>query len=439
MGRAARISRLTVYLQDNEVGTLAKESSGAISFNYAGDWLTKPGSSPISLSLPLQSSTFRGDAVTNVFESLLPDSMDLRRQVAERIDARGTDAYSLLSVIGRDCVGALQFLPDGTEPPSTVAPPDGRELDESEVEDLLKNLARSPLGLEPDDAFRISVAGMQEKTALLRRDDKWFKPHGTTPTTHIFKPAVGMLPGGINLTDSVENEYFCLKLVKAFELPVTHAWMETFGETKTLVVERFDRKWTEDGRLTRLPQEDCCQALSIPPTLKYQSDSGPSILKIMELLRGSDRPTQDRERFLKAQILFWLIGTPDGHGKNFSIRLGTGGRFRLAPLYDILSAEPSLALGQIQKKHMRLAMSVGDNNKYKLDDIFPRHFLQTAKRAHFSERRVRNLFDTIADTALAALDATTDALPDDFPGAIPDAMRAAVSTRRDRLVGHSTD
>ena len=139
------------------------------------------------------------------------------------------------------------------------------------------------MGLGLDEDFRISVAGAQEKTALLWHEGRWLKPRGTTPTTHLLKTQMGTLPNGLDLSLSVENEYYCLKLMGAFGLPVNAAEIQTFGRTKALVVERFDRRWTRDKRLLRLPQEDCCQALSVPPTRKYQSDGGPGIADIQPL------------------------------------------------------------------------------------------------------------------------------------------------------------
>src|SRR5207247_8200343 len=135
----------------------------------------------------------------------------------------------------------------------------GEAISDQDVEKLLSNLVRAPLGLDLDREFRISVAGAQQKTALLHYKGKWFKPHGTTPTTHILKTQIGTLPNGIDLSNSVENEYYCLKLMAAFGLPVNAAEIRVFGETKALVIERFDRKWTRDGRLLRIPQEDFCQ------------------------------------------------------------------------------------------------------------------------------------------------------------------------------------
>ena len=245
---------------------------------------------------------------------------------SQRARAEGTDAYSLLAAIGHDCVGALQFLPADLQPTPAGAI-DAVPVSRREISAILDNLASAPLGITEDGSFRISIAGAQAKTALLRWNRRWCKPRGTTATTHIFKPSIGRLPNGVDLRSSVENEYLCLKIVNALGLPVAHAEMETFGDRRVLIVERFDRLWTADQRLLRLPQEDSCQALSVPPTLKYESDGGLGITDILKLLRGSDEPLSDQRAFLKANIVFWLIGATDGHAKNFSIFLSPGGPF----------------------------------------------------------------------------------------------------------------
>src|SRR4051812_24146153 len=186
MSRLPKSSRLRVRLNDKEVGRLQKDSGGGLSFVYDEAWLMRPDAVPVSLSLPFQLEPFRGAAVQRVFENLLPDSDLLLRKVAERVGAEGTDAFSLLAQIGRDCVGALQFVPEGEEPKVEYSL-DGERLDETGVESILKSLARAPLGVDAETEFRISIAGAQEKTALLRINDTWVRPRGPTPTTHIFK------------------------------------------------------------------------------------------------------------------------------------------------------------------------------------------------------------------------------------------------------------
>lgn len=429
MGRRPAYAPLRVYMNNRRVGTLNREVSGAVRFSYVEDWLDWDHAMPVSLSLPLRETAYRGAPVLAVFENLLPDSDQLRRLVAEKVGARGIDAYSLLSKIGRDCVGALQFIAGDDEAPDATGQIEGEPVDGAAIETLLNGLSQAPLGLSTDDAFRISIAGAQEKTALLWHEGRWIKPHGTTPTTHLFKTQIGKLPGGIDLSDSVENEFFCLKLTEAFGLPVNTALIEPFGETKALVIERFDRRWTKDGRLLRLPQEDCCQALSVPPTLKYQNEGGPGMVDILNLLKGSDTAIEDQETFLKAQIVFWLMGATDAHAKNFSLYLGPGGSYRMTPLYDIVTAQGALDARQIERKQMKMAMSVGNSRHYRFDQIHGRHFVQTAMRAGLSQKRAVAVIEEVAVRAPEALDFAANALPDGFPTAIVDSVGMALKGR----------
>jgi len=352
MPRPRRHIPLNVFLNSRLVGRLNRETSGAIDFQYDPSWLGWVHALPVSLSLPLREDRYIGAPVIAVFDNLLPDSEAIRRRMAACVHAQGTDAYSLLAAIGRDCVGALQFLPDGEEPgPAGML--EGKPIGDEEIAHILGDLATAPLGLGEDKDFRISIAGAQEKTALLFWKNRWHKPLGTTATTHILKPRIGRLPNGIDLSSSVENEFLCLKLTAALGIPSAGVEIADFGDKRVLVVERFDRRWTRDNRLLRVPQEDCCQALSVPPALKYQTEGGPGIPAILNLLKGSDTPDADQAMFLKALVIFWLLGATDGHAKNFSIHLSPGGRFRMAPLYDVISAQPSADAGQIQRNRMK--------------------------------------------------------------------------------------
>ncbi|MTJ82246.1 MAG: type II toxin-antitoxin system HipA family toxin [Telmatospirillum sp.] len=429
MPRRRRHEPLRVLLNNRLVGHLNKASSGAIDFRYDQSWLDWEHALPVSLSLPLREDSYRGEPVVAVFDNLLPDSDALRRRVAEKVGADGADAYSLLATIGHDCVGALQFVGDADDVSGDTTTITGEAVSDDEIEALLGNLAQAPLGLDREDAFRISVAGAQEKTALLWHDGRWLKPHGTTPTTHIFKTQIGRLPGGIDLSNSVENEYYCLKLAAAFGLPAASAEIRSFGATTALVIERFDRRWTRDGRLLRLPQEDCCQALSVPPTRKYQSEGGPGMIEILTLLKGSDRPLEDQASVLKTQILFWLIGATDGHAKNFSVFLGPGDRYRLTPLYDVLTAQPSFDAGQVEAKQMRLAMAAGGNRHYRIGDIVGRHFAQTGEASGLPRSLIREVIEQMTDTAEDALRRIENVLPADFPEAIHTSVKSAVIGR----------
>lgn len=428
MGRKRSYNPLNVFLNSRLVGQLVREPSGGVSFAYARDWLEWEHRMPVSLSLPLQENRYSGAPVMAVFDNLLPDSDIIRRRVAERVGAEGVDAFSLLSQIGRDCIGALQFLPDGQEP-QAMTKLTGEPVDEAKIGAILSDLDLAPLGIRRENDFRISVAGAQEKTALLCKDGQWIEPTGTTPTTHIIKPQIGRLPNGMDLSDSVENEYVCLKLMEAFGLRVANVEMAQFGDKKALVVERFDRRWTSDGRLIRLPQEDCCQALSVVPTQKYQTEGGPGIPDIMDLLLGSDDPNKDRYDFFKTNILFWLLGATDGHGKNFSIGLLPGGRFRMTPLYDVLTVQPTVDARQIERKNFKLAMNFGSSNNYKVANIVGRHILETGVKSGLSRAVVQGLFEELQETSPVIVEATFNQLPEGFPEALLSSIDGALKAR----------
>lgn len=433
MGRRRIYAPLDVFMNQRKVGQYFREPNGAFAFVYAPEWLNWDNTLPISRSLPLREERYVGPAVISVFENLLPDSDTIRRRVAERVGADGVDAYSLLARIGRDCVGALQFLAEGEEPGESRELT-GDALSEDQIAAMLKDLGRTPLGIRAEQDFRISVAGAQEKTALLFYEGQWVLPSGTTPTTHILKPPIGTLPNGMDLTNSVENEHFCLRLMAAFGLPVAQTEIATFADAKTLVITRFDRLRARDGRLIRLPQEDCCQALSVPPTRKYQNEGGPGIVEICGLLTGSDEPIRDRANFLKANLLFWLIGATDGHAKNFSIALFPGGRFAMTPLYDVLTVQPSLDAGQIQIKNMKLAMRVGKSRHYKVSEILGRHFLETGLAAGFSREQVARIFEDIVSEAEKAFSAAFVEMPIGFPEALFASVKGGFDQRVDRLI-----
>jgi serine/threonine-protein kinase HipA len=423
---------LTVYLNGRVVGRLDRQSSGAIDFKYDNTWLTWEHALPVSLSLPLREDRFLGAPVVAVLENLLPDNEQIRRQVAEHVGAEGYDAYSLLAKVGRDCVGALQFLPAGVEPAPT-GDVSGRSITGTEVATILANLKRTPLGLDESEEFRISLAGVQEKTALLKVGDEWRIPHGTTATTHILKPEIGLLPNGVDLSQSIENEHFCMRLSAAFGLRCAKTSIESFDGKRALVVERFDRQWTRDSRLLRIPQEDCCQALSVPPAAKYESHGGPGIRDILQLLQGSDESEADQRAFTKAQIIFWLLGATDGHAKNFSIFLLPGARFRLTPLYDVMSTQPYVDAGQLRRNQVKLAMAVGNSRHYVIESVTPRHFLETTTSAGFPADFVPPIFEELLRDADRAVESTIKQLPEGFPEAISGAITEGLRRRLHRL------
>ena len=352
------MASLFVYMNGNEVGEYIQHKSGAQEFIYSDSWIDRPHLAiPLSLSLPLTDRKHKGDGVYNYFENLLPDSKDIRDRIQARLGLKTNQPFDLLAAIGKDCIGAIQLMTERGE--VNVKKIEGIPLSDHEIAKELGNYQTLPLGMSRENEFRISLAGAQEKTALLWHEDIWQLPKGATPTTHIFKLPIGRIEhSGIDLSDSVENEWLCLELLRSFGLPVPDVQIKVFEDVKVLVVERFDRELSKDGAwIIRHPQEDMCQSNSTGPGLKYESDGGPGISVIMNLLGSSLQPEEDRRQFMKTVFLFWLLGAIDGHAKNFSIFLKPGGRFQLTPVYDVISAYPIAAKREIEYHDLKMAMA----------------------------------------------------------------------------------
>jgi len=383
-GRPSSRKTLDVWMNGELVGHWTFTATGVHSFAYHLSWLENPLRRSLSLSLPLSQGTapFSGKVVEFYFDNLLPDSIGIRKRLASKFHAESIHAFQLLEKIGRDCVGAIQLLPVGSPAPD-VRRIEAEPLSESEIERILDDtVSNRNIGVPEEDELRISIAGAQEKTALLWHNDQWCRPRGATPTTHILKLPLGEVGGmRADLSTSVENEWLCAKLLRAYGLPVADSTFGMFGRHKVLVVTRFDRHLI-DGWWARLPQEDFCQVTGMSPEQKYEENGGPGMSTILDILRGSDDAETDRKNFMAAQLIFWMLAAPDGHAKNFSIFIGQQDHFLLAPFYDVMSAWPIIGKGarEFQWKKVKLAMALRTKNAhYRMAEIQRRHWNEVAK------------------------------------------------------------
>lgn len=428
---------LGVWMNGYAVGRLTKGAAGEMLFSYVDTWLAQEGARPVSLSMPLRQSPYRGDVVYNYFDNLLPDSRPIRDRVQARFRVSSSHPFDLLEAIGMDCVGAVQLVPEGDSPPDVRAI-SGTPLTESDIAGMLNDYRRRPLGMAGgENAFRLSIAGAQEKTALLWHEGGWMEPHGATPTTHILKLPIGRIEhSGIDLADSCENEWLCLEIARAFGLPACQAAISEFEDTRTLVVERFDRLRL-DGWIARLPQEDTCQALGLSPNLKYESDGGPGMGDVMDLLWRSEHARADRRKFFKSQVLFWLLAAVDGHAKNFSLFIRPYGRFHLTPLYDVMSVYPLLESGSLSRRDARMAMAFrGRNAHYRWHEILPRHVVAAGERSGLSNREAVECLSEMVDQVGNALSRVESILPGDFPEKVVGSIFGGIRRQGERAARH---
>jgi serine/threonine-protein kinase HipA len=440
MGRPSRARSLAVWMNGERVGTWLLPARGPQQFTYADSWLQSSQFRPLSLSLPagLGTSVLSGNAVESWFDNLLPDNDAIRRRAQARFQAASTSAFDLLAAVGRDCAGAVQLLPPD-HAPSGIDRIEARPLSNQEIGQRLRAVTATPapgsLGPEPDE-LRLSVAGAQEKTAFLLHDSQWCLPLGSTPTTHLFKLPMGVVgEGQIDFSTSVENEWLCSRLLRAFGLPIASTEMARFDGVRCLIVQRFDRRLHASGAYwLRLPTEDCCQATATPAANKYENNGGPGMVAIAELLAQSSE-RGDLASFFKAQVLFWMLRAIDGHAKNFSLFLNPGGRFQLTPLYDVLSAWPVIgrSSGQWPQQKLKMAMAwFGERGRYtKPLEITGRRMLLTAKRLGLGDASIiLNALIAQTPTVIAAVQAQ---LPADFPQVVAEAVFTGLQTSASQL------
>lgn len=396
-------TELDVWMNGRRVGVWRKIRGDRDQFVYDEAWLTDPQFRLLSLSLPVTATReITSPLVGNYFDNLLPDSTQIRERMRSRFHLRSDETFDLLEAMGRDCVGAVQLMPPGKYPEGWNRI-ESKSLTTRDVEAILHAVPTTagPLGaqFDEDEDFRISIAGAQEKTALLRIGNTWHRPLGATPTTHIFKLPLGIVGGALqlDLSDSVDNEWLCAAFCEALNLPAARTEIATFGDQRVLVVERFDRLWQnigtrdptgarfkppEDAWIARLPQEDFCQVTGTPSHLKYEKDGGPGMKDILRILSQSAAPTRDTSLFALSQLVFWFLAATDGHAKNFSVFLQRQG-YELTPFYDVISAWPVIGKKarqlQPQKVKMAMAMRTGKRGHYNWDEIQPRHFRELAR------------------------------------------------------------
>ena len=431
---------LGLWMNNERVGTWGKTSTGTDTLEYDPSWPDSPRGRPLSISLPFLSGNVahRGPHVTAWFDNLLPDSPQIRNRIARRFRTTN-DTRNLLAQIGRDCVGAIQILPEGESPDSDTGL-HGMPLTSSDVARVLRSVT-AERGLNDRDLeeepFRISVAGAQEKTALLRQNGQWILPTRATPSTHILKLPLGLVGNmRYDLEHSVANEWLCMHLLEALGFDVAHTEMATFTDDVStehaLVVERFDRMWRAPTHIIRLPQEDMCQASGVSLHHKYETDGGPGVDGIVQILRAGIDPEGDVRAFILSQLAFWLLAATDGHAKNFSIFHRRDGHV-MTPLYDVISAWPIVGTGanQLAIQKASLAMAVRCKNKeYKLQKITTRHWRCMAEQSGVPFSDMRDLVEQVP----AAIAKVASHIPTGFPAHTWDAITQGMSEQVERFI-----
>jgi serine/threonine-protein kinase HipA len=405
---------LNVLLADNLAGAITQRPGGRHRFEYLPSWQENPRAIPLSYSIPIHQKTHGTRVVTDFMWGLLPDNENTLRRWGTRFKVSPHNPFALLAAIGEDCPGAVQIVPPDLD---LKGRQNVKWLKDDELKQRIAALKRDAgAGRLESDTGQFSLAGSQEKTALYRAGKRWGVPQGCTPTTHILKPETGRVDG------IAANEHFCLQLVRHCQMPAALSEVQIIGGIPVIVVERFDR-FRANKVVRRVHQEDMCQALAVRK--KYQQEGGPGIFSIMELLQFSDNPEVDRDRFMRAQALNYIIAGTDAHARNYSIIYAPGGAFRLAPLYDVISDLP-YTRGKAAKS--TLAMTIGGERVIR--DILPKHWTKQVASVRFpKERMFGHLRDLIARLPDAAEAVEKEIKGEGLKAPIVGRLRTAIQAR----------
>lgn len=388
-----------VALAENRVmGEVRRSRSGRLSFVYDAGWQETRGAYPLSLSMPFVVAEHEHGRIEPWLWGLLPDNEAILARWGQRFQVSPRNAFALIGAVGEDCAGAVQFVTPERAPAFLETGHGSVEwLEAGDVAQRLAGLRRDQSAWQlARDTGQFSLAGAQPKTALLLDGERWGVPSGRTPTTHILKPPIDGFDG------HAENEHLCLSLARELGLPVARSRILRFEDEVVIVVERYDRRRSAAG-IRRLHQEDLCQALGLPPTKKYQNEGGPGVSTMLDVIRThSANPREDARTFARAGVLNWLIGGTDAHAKNFSMQIGTEGRARLAPLYDVLST----LVYEFDARKRKLATKVG--GKYLLEEIGPRQWEKFATESRFPKEDVFRICWEMAHGLPEAVHAVAD-------------------------------
>lgn len=380
--------RLVVIANGRRMGLLERTGQ-RVTLTYDPGWRQAQGAYPLSLGMPLTMEQHSTQSVVPFLAGLLPDNHDVLEQWGRRFGVSPRNPFRLLAHVGEDCAGAVQFAPPDREEVLLGASPVPPEwLTDEQVAARLRELGRDPsAGRLATDTGQFSLPGAQRKTALHWNGRQWGVPSGSTPTTHILKPA---LPG---FDGHEENEHICLALARMLGIPAATSRVERFEDQVAIVVERFDRV-QENGVYRRVHQEDFCQASGIHPERKYENQGGPGASQIVRILRENSGAAElDVTTFVRALIFNWLIGGTDAHAKNYGVLFGGGSRVRLAPLYDVASALPYYPL---DLRKLTLAMRVG--GEYALLRVGGAHWERLAADVRVSGEVIRGIIDEACRT-----------------------------------------
>lgn len=391
---------LAVLLAGELAGLVSAGQEQSCWFSYNADYTGGRERVPLSLTVPVAVGRYD---IFDWMDGLLPTSTEVRGEWAERYGAASINPMDMLSTpIGWDCAGAVQFCAPEQLGDLRSRSPARVEMGEAELARHLESVRHGMISAVPAHWWApFSLAGAQAKTVLCREADKWAKPEGGEPSTHILKVALPRFP------DNDLVEHVCMSAMRRTGIAAARTEIVYAGAERAIAIERFDRRQA-GGKLVRVHQEDVCQALGFPSHLKYQRDNGPSPADVASVLGTSRTGSASTSRFFDALVCNWLLAAPDAHAKNYSL-LFDGPGIVLAPLYDVCSMAPYAPSGQ-EVGGMRLAMKIGPAWTVGEADT-PQAWRECAKGVGLDPRQALGRAEELAEALPSALADVLNEMP----------------------------
>lgn len=404
---------LSAYIDNAFIGTLS-ENTGVWSFQYDEAWVRQ--GYELSPGLPLTTAPYEdGGTIRPVqwfFDNLLPEA-DTRLQLMALLKSDvtvGTDTWTMLEHFGAESAGALTLLAPGIALPEAGLV----VLSDEALEARIKAMPRQPLLAKAPK--KMSLAGAQQKLAIVNIDGQLFEPTGAGASTHILKPDVL----SEHYPCSAVNEWFSARLAQRMGLVVPQVELR-YMPSPVYIIERFDRKRVGE-QVERLHTLDALQLLTLSAQAKY-TESG--VQALADILSKCRTTAVARITLFRWALFNILIANSDAHLKNISLISGTRG-YELAPHYDLLStgawARPEL-LGPGEAQWPDIAMSFPIADVLYYSDLRREHLeafaLQLGMGATSFNREFNKMVGGI-EAAAAELQAEFEARTD-----VPSAIRAS--------------
>lgn len=330
---------LDLWLDERLAGSLMRGPQGEVEFSYDADYFARRGATPLSMSMPLVQQHYGPDEVMPWLSNLLPDSLEVRDRWAAKFGETRNDPFTLLRHMGQDAPGSVQVVPQDATPSQLGSL---SRITDSRIAERVQEIIDDPdhwVDDSDDDQSRFSLGGNQGKFALAQVDGQWFEPNGRTASTHIVKPGMATLVGRTN-AEVQAVEFVTMRAARHLGLMAALVEIQDFDGLPAFVTRRYDRRTDANGVITRLHQEDFCQALTFLPSRKYEEDGGPTMGDMVAVVdeHSSARWLNDDHSALAQLLMFNLLTAGvDAHAKNHSLIM-SGNMVRLAPAYDLISA-----------------------------------------------------------------------------------------------------